>query len=113
MTKDYGHKSDSGKTPTRDTAFAVIKHRVLNNHDKCVQEYRWQDGDSIKKNQMKVAELKITIIITKNSIYECNGRANKSICLFFYLPPLEYKFCENWDFINCASATSKTIPDKW
>lgn len=86
MTKDYGHKSDSGKTPTGDTAFAVIKHRVLNNHDKYVQEYRWQDGESIKKNQMKVAELKITIIITKNSIYECNRRANKSIfvCLSIF-----------------------------
>ena len=34
-----------------DTDFAIIKHRLLNNHDKYVQEYRWQDGESIKKNQ--------------------------------------------------------------
>lgn len=79
MAKNYGTVSDSRKTPMRDTYFAIIKHRLLNNHDKFVQEYRWQDGESIKKNQMKVMELKIIIIITKNSIYGYNRRSNKSL----------------------------------
>ena len=53
MAKNYGTVSDSRKTPMRDTYFAVIKHRLLNNHDKFVQEYRLQDGESIKKNKTK------------------------------------------------------------
>lgn len=51
MTKNYGNTSDSRRTPTGDTDFAVIKYQLLNNHDKYVQEYRWQDRESIKKSK--------------------------------------------------------------